>query len=133
MINHVNHVGIAVKSIDAAMEFLSAAFGAKELVRAEVKEMGQVSAIVQLADFQYELMEATGDKGTVAKYIEKRGEGLHHMSVYSDDFDNDIENLKKLGVGIISIARSGKLCSAFTDPKTTGGILYEITNSKEAK
>lgn len=123
MIKRVNHVGFVVRSIDATLELLKTAFGAAEVERRSFPELGQTSCIVHLGEGCYELMEPCGEGGVVAKFIEKRGEGFHHISLLSDDLDRDVEEAERAGVKIVSRLPG----AAFTDPRTSGGILYEIT------
>lgn len=128
MIQKISHIGIAVNSIDDTVKLLADAFGAKELARQEIPQMGQTSALVQVADGKYEVMEPLGEKGTVQKFLAAHGEGFHHISLYSDDWETDIAALEAKGM-ILSKASAGKMSVAFTNPKTTGGVLYEITNT----
>ena len=80
-----------------------------------------------IGDSKYELMEPLGSEGVVPKFLAKNGEGFHHISLVSNDLDADCANLESHGAKIIG--RSGK--TAFTHPKTTGGIVYEIEEIKK--
>jgi|WetSurMetagenome_2_1015567.scaffolds.fasta_scaffold03340_9 methylmalonyl-CoA/ethylmalonyl-CoA epimerase len=122
MITRINHVGMVVKNIDETLKMLSALFGAKEIGRKAFPELGQTSCLVAIGDSKYELMEPIGSEGVVPKFLEKNGEGFHHVSLLSDDLAADCTNFEKNGARILT--RGDKM--AFLHPKTTGGILYEI-------
>ena len=123
MITNFNHVGFVVKNIDEKLDMLSKAFGAVELERRSFPELGQTSSIVKIGDSMYELMEPLGTEGVVAKFIAKRGEGFHHISLRCDDTDKTRKELEDAGVQIVNRINE----TLFTNPKTTGGVLYEIT------
>lgn len=123
MIKKVNHIGFAVHSIDDTMEMLRKNFDAKELGRMEYPAMGQVSCLVAIGESRYELMEPIGDKGVVPKYLAAHGEGFHHISLLTDDLDGEQEKMEAAGT-IITARMSDTF---FTHPKSTGGIVYEVT------
>ena len=133
MIKGLNHIGVAVKSIDATLAVLQAAFGAVEVGeggRKTFPAIGQTSALVRIGDFDIELMEPYGDvKGTCAKFLERHGEGLHHISLITDDIDAEDEHL--LANGIHVLAKAPKDVPGervmFTHPKETASIVFEIT------
>lgn len=128
MIKGINHIGMVVKSIDEALEFLKNAYGAEEVERRAFPEVGQVSCLVRIGNDNFELMEPLGEKGgVVAKFLAEKGEGFHHISLISDNVDEDCERLEKQGVVIFGKATVGNLKGAFTHPKTTKGVLYELT------
>lgn len=137
MIKGLYHVGVVVKSIDATLETLRNAVGAVEIGaegRKSFPRIGQTSALVRIGDFTLELMEPYGDvKGTVSKFLEKRGEGLHHISLLSDDLDGDDEHLKSVGINVLGKTpkdvESDRVM--FTHPKESAGIVFEITQLKE--
>jgi len=137
MIKGLYHIGVVVNSIDATLETLNAAFGAVEIGaegRKTFPEIGQTSALIRIGDFTLELMEPSGDvKGTCTKFLEKRGEGLHHISLLSDDLDADDEHLKSIKINVLGktpIDNDGDRVM-FTHPKQSAGILFEITQLQE--
>lgn len=123
MIKKVNHIGFAVHSIDATLEMLKKNFGAEELGRMEYPTMGQVSCLVAIGESRYELMEPIGDKGVVPKYLATHGEGFHHISLLTDDLDKEMEEMEAAGTVITAKMHD----TFFTHPKSTGGIVYEVT------
>jgi methylmalonyl-CoA epimerase len=128
MIKGLNHIGIVVKNIDDTMRIFSRAFGAEELGRKTFADLGQTSALIRIGDFKIELMEPYGNKGVVPKFIRKHGEGLHHISIITDDIDTEDEHLSENGVNVIGKAPKGIKADRvmFPHPKDTGGILFEI-------
>lgn len=127
MIKGVNHVGIIVRSIDETLECLSGAFGAVELNRRSFPELGQTSCIVQLGNSQLELMEPCGERGVVPKFLAEHGPGLHHVSLLSDDLDGDYRHCVQRGLKMLG-EPGGELRVVFTHPKSTGGVIYELTD-----
>jgi len=130
MIKGLNHVGIAVISIDKTLEFLKYACGAVEVERLPFPEEGQTSCMVKIGDDNLELMEPLG-AGVVEKFLTKNGEGLHHLSLLSDNLEEDCQRLEQHGVKIIGTASKGSWKLAFTHPRTTNGIIYEIAQKKD--
>lgn len=133
MIKGLNHIGIVVKNIDDTVRLLSRAFGAEELKRKTFADLGQTSAIIQIGNFRVELMEPYGDEGVVPNFLKKRGEGLHHISVITDDIDAEDEHLAKNGVNVMGKAPKGIKTDRvmFTHPKQTKGIVFEIVEPYE--
>ena len=123
MIKKVNHIGFAVHSIDNTLKMLKTYFGAVELGRREYPEMGQISCLVAIGESRYELMEPLGDHGVIPKYLATHSEGFHHISLLADDLDEACRELEAAGGKIV--ARTDD--TAFTHPKSTGGVVYEIT------
>lgn len=126
MIKGINHIGLCVRNLDETVPFLEKMMGAKVLQTVRFEEAGQISCEIQFGDSKYELMEPIGTEGVAGKFLEKNGEGFHHISILSDDFDADIAHMKEMGIKIIGISETGGMRYAFTHPKTTGGVLYEI-------
>ncbi len=130
MIKGFNHIGLAVHSIDETMAFMSKAFGAKIVFKQTAPEMGQTSAIVKIGDSYLELMEPCGE-GVVKKYLEKHGPGFHHISIKTDNFEEDSKYLEEIGVTVFGKMDIGIGKGGFTLPKTSGGLLYEILQMQE--
>lgn len=127
MILGFNHVGVVVKDAEAMITQLEKAAGARVLDRVDYPEIGQTSYIVALGDQQLEVMTKCGEaEGTVSKFLESRGPGLHHISLKTNDFEADCAALEAQGVKIFGKQQIQGHNLAFAHPKTTGGILYEI-------
>jgi methylmalonyl-CoA epimerase len=128
MIKQLNHIGIVVKNIDDTISLLSRIFSAEEIGRKIFADLGQTSAIIRIGDFKIELMEPYGDAGVVPNFLKKRGEGLHHISLITDDIDAEEDYLAKNSINVIGKAPKGIKADRvmFTHPKQTNGIVFEI-------
>ena len=124
----IDHLGIAVKSIQAA-KGLYEALGL-EVVHEEVVKQEQVrTAIIPAGDSRIELLEPTSDDSPVGRFLTKRGEGLHHLAVHVDNISAALEDLKNKGVRLISediqVGAGGHLYF-FVHPSSANGVLLEI-------
>jgi methylmalonyl-CoA/ethylmalonyl-CoA epimerase len=126
----VDHIAIAVKSLDDATKVYSALFGKEPDHFEEVQEQKVKTAIYYLGDVRIELLEPTSDDSPIAKFIEKRGEGLHHVAYRVDDLEAKLNELKEKGFRLIDekprVGAEGKLI-AFVHPKSVVGVLTELT------
>jgi methylmalonyl-CoA/ethylmalonyl-CoA epimerase len=126
--NTIDHLGIAVKSLAEAKKFYRAMgfdIGHEEVVEHEMVRVAMVPA----GDSRIELLEATSDDSAVARFIAKRGEGLHHVAISVEDLQATIEALKKTGTRFISdeikVGAGGHLY-VFVHPSSAGGVLLEL-------
>lgn len=129
MLNKVEHIGIAVKNLQSSNELFKKLFG-KDAYKVEKVESEKVStSFFMLGDTKIELLEAESPDSAIAKFIEKRGEGIHHIAFDVTDIYAEIERLKKEGFEMINPepkkGADNKLI-AFLHPKSTGGILVEL-------
>jgi methylmalonyl-CoA/ethylmalonyl-CoA epimerase len=122
----IAHVGIALKSVDEPITTFGDYFGARLLVKAEVPEQKQISALVALGEDTLELMEPTHEDAVVARYIQSRGEGIHHISLEVEGLPELLAELEKKGVVVIGKQLEGKERIAFLHPKSTHGVLFEL-------
>ena len=130
MYKRLTHVGIAVKSIDRSPDLFSKLFGISEEHSEEVAAQNVKAAFFRVGEGGIELLEPTGADSPVAKFIEKRGEGVHHLSFEVDDIVAEIARLKKEGFQMIDEKpRMGAdgFRVAFLHPKSTNGVLVEIS------
>lgn len=127
----IDHLGIAVKSLAAAKgiyEKLGLKVSPEELVEAEQVRV----AMVPLGESRFELLEPTSEDSVIAKFIAKRGEGLHHVSLRVPDLAEAIERLKKDGVRLVSNeikVGAGGHRYVFVHPSSTGGVLLELVET----
>jgi len=128
MIKGINHLGIVVKNIDEVVSFLCEAFDGEEINRIEVPQMKQISAIVRIGNGCFELMEPTAPDGPAGQFLESKGGGLHHVSLLCDDIETVCEELESQGLRVIWKVFEGPIKAAFFHPKSTKGILYELTD-----
>ncbi len=125
----VDHIGIAVKSISEALKLYEESLGIKCEGIEEVPEQKVKTAFLPIGDTEIELLESTAPDGPVAKFIEKRGEGLHHIALRVENIEEALEELKKKGIRLIDEKPrkgAGGARIAFLHPKATGGVLLEI-------
>jgi len=133
MITKINHIGIAVNSIDETLKLYTEVLGL-EVKGMEVLEEQKVrTVIIPVGDTKIELLESTDPEGTIAKHIEKRGEGLHHLAFEVSDIQGALDTLKSKGIALIDEKpRKGVENSniAFLHPKGTK-VLMEIVEPGE--
>lgn len=125
----LNHVGIAVHSISDQRPFYEGTLGAEFEGLEDVSSQKVRVAFFRVGDVRLELLEPTDPSSTIAKFLEKRGEGLHHLAFTVDDIQQRIEELKASGLRMIDDApRSGShhMQIAFLHPKSTSGVLTEL-------
>lgn len=125
----INHIGIAVKSLEAALPFYRDVLGMPFEGVEEVAEQKVKVAFLGVGESRIELLEPTSPDSPVAKFLEKNGEGIHHIAYQVDDIVETLSRLKTSGVRLIDESpRHGAHHSliAFLHPKATGGVLTEI-------
>jgi methylmalonyl-CoA/ethylmalonyl-CoA epimerase len=125
----VNHIGIAVRSIDAQRTFYEGALGAVFEGVEEIPSQKIRVAFYRIGDVRLELLEPTGPDSTVAAFLEKRGEGLHHVAFTVAGIEDRIAELKQAGLRMIDdLPRPGAhhMRIAFVHPKSTFGVLTEL-------
>ena len=129
-ITRVDHIGVAVNSIDAALKFFSATLGLKLEGSETVAEQKVTTAFMPVGDTEIELLQSTAPDGPIAGFIEKRGEGVQHIAFVVDDIDAALKELEAKGVRLIDETPrygAGGARIAFVHPKSTGGILLELS------
>jgi methylmalonyl-CoA epimerase len=124
----ISHIGIAVKDLDEAVEFYKKL--GLEVEATEIVESQKVKvAFIPVGDVRIELLEATSEDSTIAKFIEKRGEGIHHLALGTDNIVSKLKNIETKGIKLIDKSpRKGAHNSkiAFLHPKSTQGVLLEL-------
>jgi methylmalonyl-CoA/ethylmalonyl-CoA epimerase len=128
----VDHIGIAVKSLAESSKIYEL-LGLKSTGTEEVTEQKVRVAFFPAGDSEIELLESTSPDGPIAKYIEKNGEGLQHLALRVDNIDAALLELKEKGVRLIDERPrygAGGARIAFVHPKSTGGILLELSERK---
>lgn len=129
MLKKIEHIGIAVKNLEQSNELFSKLFG-KDHYKVEKVESENVStSFFMLGETKIELLEATSPDSAIAKFIEKKGEGIHHIAYDVDDVYAEMERLKSEGFELINKepkkgADNKLIC--FLHPKSTNGILVEL-------
>ena len=128
-ITHIEHLGIAVKSIEEQLPYYEQILGIKCSNIEEVPDQKVKTAFFKIGQTKIELLEPTSEDSTIAKFIEKRGEGFHHIAFAVPDVQNSLNEMEAKGVQLIDkTPRKGAegLSIAFLHPKSTHGILTEL-------
>ncbi len=129
-VGRVYHIGIAVKDIEQAKKFYTEFLGMKALGEEVVEEQKVKVCFIPCGDSEIELLESTSPDGPIAKHIEKKGEGIQHIALRVDNIEAAIADLMAKGVRMIDEKPrygAGGAKIAFVHPKSTGGILLEIS------
>ncbi len=125
----IDHLGIAVNSIEDGKNFWSDVLGLAFEGAETVEEQKVTTAFFPVGESEVELLESTSPDGPVAKYIEKRGQGIQHIAFRVDDIDAALAELKEKGIQLIDQQPrhgAGGARIAFLHPKATGGVLVEL-------
>jgi len=129
----IEHIGIAVKDLEAANKTYKAVLGAEHYKTEAVESEGVSTSFFKVGESKIELLAATNPDSPIAKFIEKRGEGIHHVAFYVDDIQVEIERLKKEGFRLLNEnpkqGADNKLV-AFMHPKDANGVLVELCQEK---
>ncbi|GBU08208.1 methylmalonyl-CoA epimerase [Bacteroidales bacterium] len=134
-ITHIEHLGIAVKSIEASLPYYEGVLGLKCYNIEVVADQKVKTAFFMVGKTKIELLEATSEDSAIAKFIEKKGEGVHHIAFAVPDLAAALSYVEDKGVQLIDKApRAGAegLNIAFLHPKTTCGVLTELCAAKDA-
>ena len=131
----IEHLGIATRRIDEAIGFWRDALGLKVVHTEEVAEQGVRVAMLPLGESRVELLEPTGADSPIAKFLEKRGPGLHHIAVRVDDIRATLAQLKEQGVRLIDETPrtgAGGCLVAFVHPSSANGVLLELVEHTQS-
>ena len=134
MFGRIDHVGVAVADLDAAVALYEDSFGMPVAHRETVESQGVEAVLLDVGDGHVELLRPLGPETAVGKFIERSGEGLHHVAYAVDDIDSTLDELRSAGLELIDEeARVGIRGSrvAFLHPKSTGRVLTEIVEPAE--
>ena len=129
----LEHVGVAVRSIEESLKIWRDVLGFRVKMVKEVSDQKVKVAMLDAGALTIELLEPLATDSTIHKFIERRGEGLHHLSFLVDDIEQKIEELKKFNLKMIDeVPRKGAHASkiAFIHPSSTGGVLIELSQKE---
>jgi methylmalonyl-CoA/ethylmalonyl-CoA epimerase len=129
MITKIEHLGIAVKNIEEANAIYKALLGVSAYKTEQVASENVNTSFFKVGESKIELLEGTSPESAITKFIEKKGEGIHHIAFDVDDIEAEMENLKKQGFTLLSDkpkqgADNKLIC--FVHPKSANGILIEL-------
>ena len=128
-IKHIDHIGIAVNSIEQAGKFYTDILGLKIVDIENVADQKVNVAFIPITDSEVELLESTDPDGPIAKFIKARGEGIQHIAFRVENLEEALEELKKKGIRLIDERPrkgAGGARIAFIHPKETNGVLVEL-------
>ena len=133
MLEKIDHIGIAVRSIDQAKPFFEKVLGLPCEGEEVVESQKVKTAFFAVGEVHIELLEPTADDSPIAKFLENKGEGIHHIAYKTDDIENQLAQAKESGCRLIHetpIAGAGGKQVAFLHPKSTYGVLMEFCSKK---
>jgi len=133
MIQKIEHIGIAVKNIGDSNILFKKLFGKEHYKIESVASEGVSTSFFMLGETKIELVAATHENSSIAKFIEKKGEGIHHIAYAVDNIEQEMERLKNEGFELINQepkdgADNKRIC--FLHPKSTNGVLVELCEEK---
>ena len=134
MITSINHIGIAVRDLEASKALYQKIFNVEHFHEEVVEEQMVAVASFTVGDVLLELTAPTSPESTIAKFIEKRGEGIHHIAFAADSVSDELARLNNEGISLINNEpRNGAhdMLIAFLHPKSTGGVLMELCQPME--
>jgi methylmalonyl-CoA/ethylmalonyl-CoA epimerase len=130
----INHLGIATKSIDEALNFWVGAMGLENIHSETVEDQKVRVAMLPLGESRIELLEPTSDDSPISKFLEKRGGGIHHVAVEVDDIYASLEEMRAQGTRLIDetprVGAEGCLV-AFVHPSASNGVLLELVQVRK--
>ena len=129
MIKKIEHLGIAVKDLNKSNELFKKLLGEQSYKTEAVDSESVTTSFFKVGDQKIELLEASEPNSTIARFIERRGEGMHHLAFHVDNIDEEIERLEKEGFEFVSktpIKGADNKMVVFLHPKTTNGVLVEL-------
>ncbi|HEX4733743.1 MAG TPA: methylmalonyl-CoA epimerase [Thermoleophilaceae bacterium] len=133
MFGRIDHIGVAVEDLDAAIDLYKQRFAMSEQHREVVESQGVEAVLLEIGEGHVELLKPLGPDTAVGKFLASRGPGLHHVAYQTGDIDATLDQVKAAGLDLIDeTPRVGILGSrvAFLDLKATGGVLTEIVEPK---
>ena len=130
---HIEHIGIAVKNLEEAIKFYTEVIGVKCYGMEEIQDQKTRTAFFKVGETKIELLESTDPEGPVAKFIDKKGPGIHHIAFAVDNVEEALNNAESKGIELIDKKpRKGaeELLIGFLHPKFTFGVLMEFCGTK---
>ena len=134
-INHIDHIGIAVKNIEQSVAFFTSIFGVPKPTISEILDQQVKATLIEIGQTRIELLEATNDDSPVGRFISCKGEGLHHLALNVDSISDKLETLKELNIDLIDQSPREGLSGtiAFIHPKSVFGVLTELVESDSSE
>ena len=130
-VNYADHVGIAVSDIYAALEFFGSNFGTPDAEVVEMEDQGVKACLIEIGQTRLELLQPLSPESAVGRFIERRGEGLHHLALNVDDISGKLKILSANGLSLIDREPRHGLSGtiAFVHPRSVFGVLTELVEN----
>jgi methylmalonyl-CoA/ethylmalonyl-CoA epimerase len=131
---HLEHIGIAVKDLEASEALFGRLLGTPSYKRETVESEGVITSFFQVGNIKIELLAATNENSPIARFIEKKGEGIHHLAFEVENIDAELEHKKNAGFELINTSAKDGADNkriAFLHPKSTNGVLVEMCEEKK--
>ena len=124
----IDHIAIAVNDVEASAKVYQKALGIDEIEFEIVESEGVKVAIIPMENGRIELMQPTKDDSPIKKFLDKKGQGLHHMALETDDIDGEVERMEGCGIQFLGKVRPGSAGTkvTFIHPKSLEGVLAEL-------
>jgi len=124
----IDHIAIAVNDVESAVKQYRVAFGVTDVEFETIETEGVKVAILHLSNGRIELMQPTNDNSPIKKFLEKKGEGLHHMALETDDIEGEVTRMEGCGIQFLGKIRPGSAGTKviFIHPKSLHGVLAEL-------
>lgn len=135
-LTHIEHIGIAVNNLEESIKYYEDVLGLKCYSIEEVADQKVKTAFFKVGQTKIELLESTSPDGPIGKYIEKKGEGIHHLAFHVNNLQTALDETKEKGIRLIDEKpRNGAegLDIAFLHPKSTNGVLTELCEDNSLK
>ncbi|MBC8046264.1 MAG: methylmalonyl-CoA epimerase [Fimbriimonadaceae bacterium] len=132
----IEHIGIAVKNLSASNDLFAKLFGKQHYKVESVEREGVQTSFFMMGDVKVELVESTNETSAIAKFIEKRSEGIHHIAFAVDDIYAEIKRLKEEGFQLLNeepLSGADNKLICFLHPKCTNGVLVEICMGRKSE
>lgn len=129
MIKDINHIGIAVRNLEESKQLYAKIFSVENFHEEVVEEQKVAIASFRVGNVLLELTAPTDETSPIAKFLEKRGEGIHHIAFTSTDVNSDLTSLSEKGINLINQSATigaHEMLIGFLHPKSTGGVLMEL-------
>jgi len=129
----IDHIAIAVNDLESAMKQYQEALGVKDVEFETVETEGVKVGILHLENARIELMEPTNDSSPIKKFLDKKGEGLHHMALETDNIEGEVTRMEGCGIQFLGKVRPGSAGTkvTFIHPKSLRGVLAELCSHQK--
>ena len=129
----IDHIAIAVNDVEESAKVYQQALGADHIEFETVESEGVKVAIIELENGRIELMQPTNDSSPIKKFLDKKGQGLHHMALDTDNIEGEVERMEGCGIQFLGKIRPGSAGTkvTFIHPKSLNGVLTELCSHPE--